>query len=185
MITELENSFLYFCQTDEEENYFKNALIYLCKNDKEGSFGIIINKKVKINLKDFALQPDKELEEILNDDKVFLGGPVTPFSPFVLHSLEKKYDETHAITSEIGVSSKPDIIQSILNKNFPEKFLVSFGYTGWSPGQLEKEIQQGSWVIIPANEQIIFSTKSDKKIEEASKLAGFNLNLVSSNYGKA
>ena len=37
MITELENSFLYFCQTDEEENYFKNALIYLCKNDKEGS----------------------------------------------------------------------------------------------------------------------------------------------------
>ena len=37
MITELENSFLYFCQTDEEENYFKNALIYLCKNDEEGS----------------------------------------------------------------------------------------------------------------------------------------------------
>ena len=185
MITELENSFLYFCQTDNEENYFKNALIYLCKNDEEGSFGIVINKKVKINLKDFALQPDKELESILNDDKVFLGGPVTPFSPFVLHSLEKKYVETHVITSEIGVSSKPDIIQSILNKNFPEKFLVSFGYTGWSPGQLEKEIQQGSWVIIPANEQIIFSTKSDKKIEEASKLAGFNLNLVSSNYGKA
>ena len=140
---------------------------------------------IKINLKDFALQPDKELEAILNDDKVFLGGPVTPFSPFVLHSLEKKYDETHAITSEIGVSSKPDIIQSILNKNFPDKFIVSFGYTGWSSGQLEKEIQQGSWVIIPANEQIIFSTKSDKKIEEASKLAGFNLNLVSSNYGKA
>ena len=83
------------------------------------------------------------------------------------------------------MSSKPDIIQSILNKNFPDKFIVSFGYTGWSPGQLEKEIQQGSWVIIPANEQIIFSTKSDKKIEEASKLAGFNLNLVSSNYGKA
>ena len=59
MITELENSFLYFCQTDEEENYFKNALIYLCKNDKEGSFGIIINKKVKINLKIFALNPTK------------------------------------------------------------------------------------------------------------------------------
>ena len=95
MITELENSFLYFCQTDEEENYFKNALIYLCKNDEEGSFGIIINKKVKINLKDFALQPDKELEAILNVDKVFLGGPVTPFSPFVLLSseaiLENKY----------------------------------------------------------------------------------------------
>ena len=90
MITELENSFLYFCQTDGEENYFKNALIYLCKNDKEGSFGIIINKKVKINLKDFALQPDKELEAILNDDKVFLGGPVTPFFTICSSQFRKK-----------------------------------------------------------------------------------------------
>ena len=116
---------------------------------------------------------------------MFLGGPVTPFSPFVLHSLEVKYDETHEVTTNIGVSSRPDIIQSILNKDFPKKFIVSFGYTGWSSGQLEKEIQQGSWIIIPANEQIIFSTKSDNKIEEASKLAGFNLNLVSSIHGKA
>ncbi len=112
------------------------------------------------------MQPDKELETILNNDKVFLGGPVSPFSPFVLHSLEKKYDETHEITSEIGVSSKPDIIQSILNKNFPNKYIVSFGYTGWSSGQLEQEIQQGSWVIIPANEQISKWNRNEKSKSE-------------------
>ena len=185
MITELENSFLYFCQSDEEENYFKNSLIYLCKNDSEGSFGIVINKRVSINLKDFSMEPDKDLEEILNRDRVFLGGPVSPFSPFVLHSLDKKYTETLEVTSNVGVSSKPDVINAILRKEFPKKFIVSFGYTGWSAGQLEKEIQQGSWLIIPANEQIIFSTKSSKKIEEASRIAGFNINLVSNNYGKA
>tara|TARA_B100000900_G_scaffold407917_1_gene421385 strand:+ start:689 stop:1246 length:558 start_codon:yes stop_codon:yes gene_type:complete len=185
MTNELVNNFLFFCQHDNEEDYFKNSLIYLCKNDKDGSFGIIINKRVDINLKDFSLKPDKELEAILNNDKVFLGGPVTPFSPFVIHSLEKKYDETHEVTSNLGVSSRPDVIQSLLNKDFPKNFIVSFGYTGWSPGQLEEEIQQGSWLIIPANEQIIFSTKSDKRIEEASKLAGFNLKLVSRNYGTA
>ena len=53
MNNELVNNFLYFCQPYEEENYFKNTLIYLCKNDEEGSFGIIINKKVKINLRTF------------------------------------------------------------------------------------------------------------------------------------
>ena len=185
MITELENSFLYFCQSDEDENYFKNSLIYLCKNDSEGSFGIVINKRVSINLKDFSMEPDKDLEEILNRDRVFLGGPVSPFSPFVLHSLDKKYTETLEVTSNVGISSKPDVINAILRKEFPKKFIVSFGYTGWSAGQLEKEIQQGSWLIIPANEQIIFSTKSNKKIEEASRIAGFNINLVSNNYGKA
>ena len=55
MITELENSFLYFCHTDEKENYFNNSLIYLCKNDKEGSFGIVINKKGKNKFKRFCL----------------------------------------------------------------------------------------------------------------------------------
>ena len=131
------------------------------------------------------MEPDKDLEEILNRDRVFLGGPVSPFSPFVLHSLDKKYTETLEVTSNVGVSSKPDVINAILRKEFPKKFIVSFGYTGWSAGQLEKEIQQGSWLIIPANEQIIFSTKSSKKIEEASKIAGFIINLVSNNYGKA
>ena len=185
MITELENSFLYFCQTDGEENYFKNALIYLCKNGEKGVTGPPKNTLSSFRIASSSLSGCKAKSFKLIFTFLFIIIPKEPFSPFVLHSLEKKYDETHAITSEIGVSSKPDIIQSILNKNFPDKFIVSFGYTGWSSGQLEKEIQQGSWIIIPANEQIIFSTKSDKRIEEASKLAGFNLNLVSSNYGKA
>ncbi len=185
MITKLENSFLYFCQTDEDKNYFDNSLIYLCKNDSDGSFGLIINKKISINLKDFSLDSDTELEDFLNNERVYLGGPVSPFTPFVLHTLEKKFDDTHEVTPNIGLSSKADVIQTILQKKYPKKFIVSFGYTGWSPGQLEKEIRQGSWIIIPANEQIIFSTNSDKKVEEASKLAGFNLDLVSNNYGKA
>ena len=185
MITKLENSFLYFCQTDEDKNYFDNSLIYLCKNDSDGSFGLIINKKISINLKDFSLDSDTELEDFLNNGRVYLGGPVSPFTPFVLHTLEKKFDDTHEVTPNIGLSSKADVIQTILQKKYPKQFIVSFGYTGWSPGQLEKEIRQGSWIIIPANEQIIFSTNSDKKVEEASKLAGFNLDLVSNNYGKA
>ena len=85
MITKLENSFLYFCQTDEDKNYFDNSLIYLCKNDSDGSFGLIINKKISINLKDFSLDSDTELEDFLNNERVYLGGPVSPFTPFVLH----------------------------------------------------------------------------------------------------
>ena len=185
MITELKNNFLYFSHSEDDENYFNNSLIYLCKNNAEGSFGLIINKRIQIRLKDFSLQPDKELEEKLNDNRVFLGGPVSPFSPFVIHSLDPKYEATLEIDSNIGVSSKSDVIESILKKDFPNQFIVSFGYTGWGPGQLEKEIKEGSWIIIPSNEQIIFSTKGDQKVSEASKLAGFNLNLVSSQNGKA
>ena len=73
MITELKNNFLYFSHSEDDENYFNNSLIYLCKNNAEGSFGLIINKRIQIKLKDFSLQPDKELEEklqALEDEKV-------------------------------------------------------------------------------------------------------------------
>ena len=74
-------------------------------------------------------------------------------------------------------------IKSILDDNGPEEFLVSFGYTGWSKGQLEKEILKGSWLITPADKDIIFNTPAIEKINKTSKLAGFDLTTVSSQYG--
>ena len=47
MITELKNNFLYFSHSEDDENYFNNSLIYLCKNNAEGSFGLIINKRIQ------------------------------------------------------------------------------------------------------------------------------------------
>ena len=110
-----------------------------------------------------------------NNDLNFLKDNIKKYENLLYPEVIKKYIWTFLFKED----------KFLKNKNFPNKFIVSFGYTGWSSGQLEKEIQQGSWVIIPANEQIIFSTKSDKKVEEASKLAGFNLDLVSNHYGKA
>jgi len=77
------------------------------------------------------------------------------------------------------------LIKSILNDDGPETFLVSFGFTGWSEGQLETEILSGNWLITPSSKEIIFNTPNDQKINKVSKLAGFNLQTVSSNYGSS
>ena len=78
-----------------------------------------------------------------------------------------------------------NLIKAILNDDGPEEFLVSFGFTGWSKGQLENEILTGNWLITPSHKDIIFSTPNDQKINKVSKLAGFDLKTVSVNYGNS
>ena len=53
MNNSLKDKFLYFCNAENEEDYFSKTLIYLCESNSEGSFGIIINRTVEIRLKDF------------------------------------------------------------------------------------------------------------------------------------
>ena len=45
----------------------------------------------------------------------------------------------------------------------PVSSLFMLGYAGWSPGQLEKEIIEGSWLVAKADPQLVFShSYSDK-----------------------
>ena len=48
MNNSLKDKFLYFCNAENEEDYFSKTLIYLCESNSEGSFGIIINRTVEI-----------------------------------------------------------------------------------------------------------------------------------------
>ena len=56
------------------------------------------------------------------------------------------------------------------------KFRFALGYSGWGPGQLEDELKQGDWLILPANQKLIFNTPDDIMWNTACKKLGINLN---------
>jgi putative transcriptional regulator len=185
MSDSLKNRFIYFCSPDSEEDYFARTLIYVCENNNDGSFGIILNRSVEIRLKDFFSSANEEIEAKLNKEKIVIGGPVEPMTVYVLHNKDSIFDELISINDHISLSTDLNLIKSILEDDGPENFLVSFGYTGWSSDQLEREILSGSWLITPSDKDIIFNTPAVEKINKTSKLAGFDLTTVSSNYGNS
>jgi putative transcriptional regulator len=185
MSDSLKNRFIYFCSPDSEDDYFARTLIYVCENNNDGSFGIILNRSVEIRLKDFFSSANEEIEAKLNKEKIVIGGPVEPMTVYVLHNKDSRFDELISINDHISLSTDLNLIKSILEDDGPENFLVSFGYTGWSSGQLEREILSGSWLITPSDKDIIFNTPAVEKINKTSKLAGFDLTTVSSNYGNS
>jgi putative transcriptional regulator len=39
---------------------------------------------------------------------------------------------------------------------------VFAGYAGWSPGQLEEELEEGSWLVLPARASDVFGDEPER-----------------------
>ncbi|HRS53890.1 MAG TPA: YqgE/AlgH family protein [Bacteroidales bacterium] len=133
--------------------YFKRSVVLLAEHGKEGSFGLIINKPIDINLKEII----KEFSEF--NTKVFIGGPVRTDSLFVIHSLGKEIPNSTEIIEGIYWGGNMEVIrEKIINKIItPDKIRFYIGYSGWSPNQLEYELKEKAWVISDASKEEILN----------------------------
>lgn len=89
------------------------------------------------------------------------------------------------VTSEITLTTSRDILQAIAEGIGPDDHLIALGYAGWSAGQLEEELAQNSWLTLPANADIIFSTPYQQRHGAAAAILGVDMNLISSQAGHA
>ena len=62
---------------------------------------------------------------------------------------------------------------------------LALGYAGWTAGQLEKEIEAGSWLSIPATQTLIFGTPHENMWDVAVGSLGFDLSHYSGIVGHA
>ena len=63
--------------------------------------------------------------------------------------------------------------------------MIALGYAGWSAGQLEQELAENSWLSLPAESDIIFSTPAELRLSKAAAQLGIDMNLISGEAGHA
>jgi putative transcriptional regulator len=49
---------------------------------------------------------------------------------------------------------------------------VFLGYAGWAPGQLEREIAEGSWLVVPVDPALVFEESHERVWEQAVRSLG-------------
>jgi len=147
---------------------FAESVIYIIRHDNTGAMGLVINRPVAQGpLPDLlkALgQTGKSGDETV---RIHFGGPVDPERLFILHSNDYAAKATMFVGNGLGVSGDDDILQAIERGQGPRQKLFMFGYAGWAPGQLEREIQSGAWFTIPAETSLIFDDKFESKWDRA------------------
>ncbi|MEJ2670575.1 MAG: YqgE/AlgH family protein [Gammaproteobacteria bacterium] len=171
--------------------HFSHALTYICEHNDTGALGIIVNRPLHVTLKEVIDHVGIEFDDNLNrqqnpiSDWVFSGGPVQTERGFVLHSNDKTWESSLAISKDIALTTSQDILKAVANNEGPNQFLVALGYAGWGAGQLEREVAQNAWLTVPANPDIIFKTPIEQRWNAAAVPLGIDLNLMSSSIGHA
>ena len=146
---------------------FARSVIYICAHSEDGAMGLIINQTAKnLSFPDLLdrleIFPEDDEDELDFDDlpdvPIHVGGPVETGRGFVLHSSDYFVkDTTLKIRNEICLTATIEILQAIASREGPEHAILALGYAGWSPGQLESEIQANGWLNCPAATDIIFA----------------------------
>jgi len=62
---------------------------------------------------------------------------------------------------------------------------LALGYAGWGAEQLEEEIKHNAWLIVQADDDLLFGTNNEKKWERAINKLGIDVGMLSSTAGSA
>src|SRR5262247_1626345 len=139
--------------------YFSKTLTYICEHNDQGALGLVVNRPIDMTLQALFERLSLKLGRAPHADApVYFGGPVQTDRGFVLHAPAGNWQSTLRVGRHIGLTTSKDILEAVGRGEGPARMLVTLGYAGWSPGQLEQEISQNAWLTVAARDGIIFET---------------------------
>jgi len=165
---------------------FAKSLTYICEHNDQGALGVVVNRPIDMTLKTLLEQIDIPLrDESRSRLPVYFGGPVQVDRGFVLHRPPGDWESTLSINAQIGLTTSRDILQAVAEGRGPQQILVSLGYAGWAPGQLEQELRQNAWLTVHADADVIFELPAEHRLSAAMSLLGVDLAHLSDDVGHA
>lgn len=128
-----------------DDDYFGRAVVYLCDHNSEGTFGFVLNNFIDIDLNEVA----KNFPDIKSN--ISIGGPVQTEHIFFLHTVGKSIEGSMEVDDGIFIGGDYDQLKQKLDDGEikPNQVRFFLGYSGWSAGQLQEEIDNHSWIVAP------------------------------------
>lgn len=134
---------------------FEKSVILLLEYSWHGATGLIINKPGRA----LASEVLPYVDELVNyKEKIYLGGPVELGRINLLIRADQRPVESKIIFEHLYFSASMNALKEAAgNEGKDVTFRTYAGYSGWSPGQLEREIQSGSWYVMEGDHSLVFN----------------------------
>jgi putative transcriptional regulator len=181
----LSNHFL-IAMPGMADPYFAKTLTLICEHSDKGAIGVVVNKPIDLTLASLFGEINIALDDAtLRETNVLFGGPVLMDRGFVLHQPLGEWSSTLKVNDELGLTTSKDILEAIAAGRGPSRVLVTLGYAGWGPGQLEDEVARNGWLSVDANADVVFNLPPAERLAAAMALLGLNYGNLSDVAGHA
>lgn len=165
---------------------FARTVVYLCAHTAEGAMGLVVNRAIDgLSFPQLLEQFEIPVSSDCDSIPVHFGGPVESGRGFVLHSDDYQHDNTLRVAEGVALTATVDVLRAIAGGTGPRQMLLALGYAGWGSGQLDSEIRDNAWLIVPADLDLLFSGNLERKYEQAIQKLGIDVGLLSGEAGHA
>ena len=134
---------------------FRRTVVLVGEHNDDGALGVVLNRPSPAAVADLV-PPLVGLVE--PDDPLYFGGPVQPEGAVILGQFERPERPDLLVFGTIGflIGDVPsEAVQGL------QRARVYAGYAGWGPGQLEREMEEESWIPEPATEADVFTDRPE------------------------
>jgi putative transcriptional regulator len=105
---------------------------------------------------------------------------------FVLHSPDYHIDSaTLPIAPYVALTATLDILRDLAGGEGPSHAMLALGYAGWSPGQLEHELQDNGWLFCDADDDLLFRIPFARRHAACLRKLGIDPAFLSAAGGRA
>jgi putative transcriptional regulator len=132
---------------------FRRTVVLMTHHDEEGAMGLVLSRPSELRVADAV----PELADLAGSaDRVYVGGPVQPEAVVVL--IEHADEPEAPIVGRVAFMPADGDVEEL----DALRARVFAGYSGWGPGQLEGELEESSWIVVPAEPADAFAEDPDE-----------------------
>jgi len=176
-IKKLGTGKLLIAQPFMRDDFFKKSVIFLTDYHPEGTVGFMLNRPLRMNVKNLI----SDFPEFAAP--VFAGGPVQRDTVHYLHTAGSILDGSKEIIPGVYWGGNFNQLKFLVSNEVigPHDIRFFVGYSGWSPGQLEDEMDEtASWLVADADPNYIFHNEQTDIWKQVLSHKSDNYSLLTS-----
>ena len=135
---------------------FRRTVVLVGEHSEEGALGVILNRASESTVDETVPELATLVEGL---GTIHVGGPVQPSAIVVLAEFSQPDRAGSLVLGSVGFLPSevdPDELGEL------RRARVFAGYAGWGPGQLDGELDEGSWIVEPALPDDVFTADPDE-----------------------